>query len=164
MCGGEQENHCPTCWPRVVEISDLQADTATRRQRILDLDAGIHFGARLVLGFIAPSRTHFDLGYALIGQPSNEVRVGTQGDPILAGPWDAEDSDGASYRGLGQGYTALIPQECRGLIRFVPTDPAPPFRLRPAPGPLRLQAISAGETVVDLVVDVPRPQSWEEQT
>jgi len=163
-CGADTPDRCPTCWPRIARVSGLEGDSSPYRQRILDLDVGSHFGARVVLGFIAPARTHFDLGYAVIGEPEYEVMAGTQGDPRIAGPWDAMDALGRNYQGFGQGYTAAVPHACRGVVRFVPTEPGPPFPQLPSPGPLRLQAINEGRAVLDVVVDVPPPASWEEPT
>lgn len=162
LCGADTEARCPTCWPRLTHVSELKADTNLHRQQVLDLDVGPYFGARLILGFIAPAWTHFDLGYALLGEPEYEVVAGTPGDPPIAGPWDAADGEGRSYEGFGRGYTAAVPKVCRGTVRFVRTQPGPPFLRCPSPGPLRLQALRAGAVVLDVVVDVPPPASWED--
>jgi hypothetical protein len=161
-CGADTTGRCPTCWRRIETISELQGDAEPHRQRILDLDVGRHFGARVTLGFITPARTHFDLCYALLGEPAYDVLPGTQGDPPLAGPWDAVDSDDRTYEGFGRGYTASVPAWCRGTVRFVPTKPGPSSRWCPSGESLRLQAISSGDIVLDVIVEVPAGAPWEE--
>lgn len=110
----------------------MAADSGLYRQRTLDIDAGDCQGARVTLGFIAPSRTHFDLGYALDGKYLT-VPTGGNESPRLHGPWDAVDATGREYEGLGNGGT-FGPTKATGVIRFLPNDSGRPFPLLPSPG------------------------------
>src|SRR5687768_916945 len=153
---------CADCLARAVAQARA-SDTLVARQRILDRALGEVGGAQLVLAFIAPARTHFDLGYALIG-PYSEIgdTVGYEGNsqPTLHGPWNATDAAGNAYRGLGNGgqfQSGLA----NGTIRFIPEIDGPPWPLRPAPGLLKLEALNAGRVLVTADVEVPAPAAWE---
>lgn len=64
---------CADCRARVVAQANA-TDTGVERQRILDLSLGEVDGAELWLSFVAPARSHFDLGYALVGQLRRDRR------------------------------------------------------------------------------------------
>lgn len=145
---------------RVRSHGELRADTTVRRHRILDLQAGTYCGADLVLSFIAAASSHFDLGYALLGN-YEEIRSGRGNElPRLHGPWDATDSGGREYRGIGAGGE-FGPGRAVATIRFVPVEPGPPWPLLPAAGPLNLAALGATGVLFEMEVAVPSPARWE---
>jgi hypothetical protein len=117
-------------------------------------------GATVLINFIAPSRTHFDLHYSLLGA-WEEVDTGRPGSiefPRLHGPWDAWDAVGDHYEGLGAGFAAVSPPVSRfdGVIRFHRVDDVAPWPVRPPAGPLRLEAYNGAETILNAELEIPR--------
>lgn len=160
FCEAPTGSPCGRCMERIRSDRELRADTTVRRQRILDIQAGRHCGADLVLSFIAAAPTHFDLGYALLGD-YEEIRSGNGNElPRLHGPWDAIDSGARKSRGIGAGGE-FGPGRAVATIRFVPVEPGPPWPLLPAAGPLKLAALGAIGVLLELEVSVPPPARWE---
>lgn len=160
FCESSDGSPCRRCLERLRSHGELRADTTVRRQRILDLQVGRYCGAELVLSFIAAACSHFDLGYALLGD-YEEIRSDNGNEhPRLHGPWDAIDSGGRDYRGIGAGGE-FGPGRVVATIRFVPVQPGPPWPLLPAPGRLELAALGAGGVLFEVEVSVPPPARWE---
>ncbi len=159
FCGTEGDSLCSSCFRRLQSQVELVTDTTLHRQRVLDVDVGQHFGARLIIGFVAPARSHFDLGYALVGEYAT-VPSGGNEHAVLHGPWDAVDAAGASYRGIGAAGE-FEQARAAGVIRLVPEHDGPGWKTRPAPGRLALHALPTRPDGIQLQIEVPPPASWE---
>jgi hypothetical protein len=154
---------CARCRERLKLQADLVMDSTARRQRVLDLQIGNHCGGELILSYIAAAHSHFDLGYALVGDYEEIESGGVNEHRRLHGPWDAVDTDGREYRGLGAGGEF---ERCRAVatIRFVPVDPGPPWPIVPPPGRLTLTALGATDALLEVEIEVPPPAPWEART
>lgn len=161
FCELPGEPLCSDCRRRATDQA-APLDTLVGRQRVLDLKLGEVEGADLFLSYIAPARTHFDLGYVLVG-PYREIGDGMSignSQPRLHGPWNATDSDGRRYRGSGAGGV-FGPNHARATIRFLPETPTEVSPLLPSSGALVVEALNAGGVVLRQLITVPSPAAYE---